>query len=144
MNIARRLLTYNKRFINKIKTLPTKQKALLTFTAAGCSLFTYYSYTNQFHSSLLRTKLNNFLVQSPLTAKAEDIYEEISIGDSSNFIEGTMKQIQIGEDEKKDNILVVRLDGKLYACGAKCAHFGAPLVSGLLFEDRVYCPWHLA
>lgn len=66
------------------------------------------------------------------------------IGNSDDFVDGQMKQVQIGEDKEKDIILVVRYEGKLYAVGAKCTHFGAPLASGMLFDDLVICPWHFA
>ena len=55
-----------------------------------------------------------------------------------------MKAFQVGPDEKNDIILLSNINGVLYACGNKCSHFGAPLNKGLLFEDRVYCPYHLA
>ena len=41
-------------------------------------------------------------------------------------------------------MLITRYRGKLYAIGAYCTHFGAPLVTGALFDDKVLCPWHAA
>ena len=69
---------------------------------------------------------------------------EKEIGKSKDFPEGEMKQIQIGPDKDNDIILVARLDGKLYAVGGKCSHFGAPLAQGAFFDNLVSCPWHLA
>jgi nitrite reductase/ring-hydroxylating ferredoxin subunit/thioredoxin reductase len=77
------------------------------------------------------------------TYNSEELIVKI-IGKSEDFPEGQMKEIVTGDNKDDDVVLVVRLDGKLYAIGAKCSHFGAPLVKGLLFGDRVYCPWHLA
>ena len=54
-----------------------------------------------------------------------------------------MKELKVGEG-KTDNVLVTRYQGKLYAIGAYCSHFGAPLVQGVLFDDKVLCPWHAA
>jgi nitrite reductase/ring-hydroxylating ferredoxin subunit len=54
-----------------------------------------------------------------------------------------MKELKVGEG-KTDNVLITRYQGKLYAIGAYCSHFGAPLVQGVLFDDKVLCPWHAA
>ena len=45
---------------------------------------------------------------------------------------------------KEDKVLVTRYGGQLHAIGAYCSHFGAPLVYGALFDDKVLCPWHAA
>ena len=55
-----------------------------------------------------------------------------------------MKSFQVGPDEKEDKILLAKVDGKIYAVGSKCSHFGLPLEAGLLFDDKVYCPFHFA
>lgn len=41
-------------------------------------------------------------------------------------------------------MLITRYQGKLHAVGAYCSHFGAPLATGQLFDDKVLCPWHAA
>lgn len=46
-----------------------------------------------------------------------------------------------GIDEAK--VLLVNTGGKVTALGAKCTHYGAPLVKGVLTGDgRLTCPWH--
>jgi 3-phenylpropionate/trans-cinnamate dioxygenase ferredoxin subunit len=40
--------------------------------------------------------------------------------------------------------LVSRYNGKLYATGNFCSHFGVPLDGGMLFDDKVLCPAHAA
>ncbi len=41
-------------------------------------------------------------------------------------------------------MLLSRVDGQFYACGARCTHYGAPLADGVLDGRTVICPWHHA
>ena len=45
-------------------------------------------------------------------------------------------------EEKK--VLLVRSEGKVYACGNECSHYHAPLSDGLVTAHVVTCPWHNA
>lgn len=51
-----------------------------------------------------------------------------------------MQEFEIGNNGNK--VLVVKQNNKFFAIGAKCSHFGAPLVKGALGNGRVRCPWH--
>ena len=66
--------------------------------------------------------------------------QEFSVARLSELKDGAMKQVSAGGTE----ILLARVDGKCYAVGAHCTHYGAPLVEGFLSGDRIVCPWHHA
>jgi len=47
---------------------------------------------------------------------------------------------RVGDQE----VLVARLNGDLFAVGARCTHYQGPLGEGLIVGDEVRCPWHHA
>lgn len=49
-----------------------------------------------------------------------------------------MREIELGEHKA----LLVRQNGNWSALGAKCTHYGAPLIKGCLGNGRLRCPWH--
>jgi nitrite reductase/ring-hydroxylating ferredoxin subunit len=55
---------------------------------------------------------------------------------------GEKREVEVeGIEEAK--VLLVNTGGKTTALGAKCTHYGAPLVKGVLTGDgRLTCPWH--
>jgi 3-phenylpropionate/trans-cinnamate dioxygenase ferredoxin reductase subunit len=59
---------------------------------------------------------------------------------SAELKDGAMIEGHVGEAA----VLVARIDGTAYAIGAKCTHYGGPLVQGLLSGSTVRCPWHHA
>ena len=55
---------------------------------------------------------------------------------------GEKRQVEV-EGIAEAKVLLVNTGGKITALGAKCTHYGAPLVKGVLTGDgRLTCPWH--
>ena len=50
------------------------------------------------------------------------------------------KPVAVKVNEKK--ILLVMIDGKVYALDSMCSHRGGPLEKGKLVDYTIECPWH--
>ena len=67
-------------------------------------------------------------------------YHEEVVASTSDFQEGDMKQVTVGETD----VLLAFTNNEYHAIYAYCTHYGAPLVDGALYNNRVICPWHHA
>ncbi|HEX9739450.1 MAG TPA: FAD-dependent oxidoreductase [Ignavibacteriaceae bacterium] len=52
-----------------------------------------------------------------------------------------MKAVPVGDGKE---ILLTRIEGKYFALGAHCTHYGGPLAEGILHDGVIMCPWHHA
>ena len=68
---------------------------------------------------------------------------EVEIDFAATLNDGDMRDLKVGPKDD-DKILISKINGKLHAVGNYCSHFGAPLSTGQLFDDKVLCPWHAA
>ena len=66
--------------------------------------------------------------------------EWVKVLADSELLEGTPAVVEV-EDGK---VLLVRAEGRIYACGNECSHYHAPLSDGLVTGHVVTCPWHNA
>lgn len=61
---------------------------------------------------------------------------------SLNFAAGTKTEAEV-EGIEGAKVLLVNANGTVQAMGAKCTHYGAPLVNGVMTNTgRLKCPWH--
>lgn len=95
---------------------------------------TFYRY---YHPSAF----SKFSVSLPPTASMTSTYKLKDLS-PSDLNEGDMIEAQVDGIEG-GSVLVVKLDGQIHAMTAKCTHYGAPLMKGVLTPDgRITCPWH--
>lgn len=64
----------------------------------------------------------------------------IKVAETDDLKDRIPIKIEIDEEQ----ILLVRLDGKIYALSNACPHYGAPLNEGHICDHEIVCPWHNA
>lgn len=68
---------------------------------------------------------------------------KVVVGSTADLNDGEFKSVQVGS-KPEDTVILSKVKGKYYATGSKCPHYGAPFSMGLLFDDKLICPWHNA
>src|SRR4051812_32842586 len=53
------------------------------------------------------------------------------------------KRMEVKQFEGEE-VLIIRRGDEVFAIGAHCTHYNAPLADGLLDGDQLHCPWHHA
>ena len=62
----------------------------------------------------------------------------VKVTEASDIVPGKMKAVTLGDRE----ILIINVDGSLYAIGQKCTHLGGDLSKGTLEGNIITCPRH--
>jgi nitrite reductase/ring-hydroxylating ferredoxin subunit/uncharacterized membrane protein len=57
---------------------------------------------------------------------------------SPELSEGKPRRVMVGEEP----VLLVQRGDQIFAVGAVCSHYGAPLEEGKLLDGAIECPWH--
>ena len=55
-----------------------------------------------------------------------------------DLVEAQLRRALVDEQP----VLLLKLGGTVYALGAVCSHYGAPLNEGKIAEGTIECPWH--
>lgn len=76
------------------------------------------------------------MTQEPTTPTGPDLSRGIALAD----LAGGMLVGHVGDQD----VLLVQHEGELFAVGAHCTHYQAPLAEGLVAGASVRCPWHHA
>lgn len=76
-------------------------------------------------------------------AFAESNTKDFEISFADELGEGEMRDLKVGPKDD-DKVLIVKYQGKIHSVGNYCTHFGAPMSTGVLVDDKVMCPWHTA
>ena len=76
--------------------------------------------------------------------KAEaEAAKEFEVTFASELHDGDKRVLKVGTKDD-EVVLIAKYQGKIYAVGNFCSHFGVPLDGGVLFDDKVLCPAHSA
>ncbi len=77
------------------------------------------------------------MAQDQAAPSGPDLTQGIALAE---LADGGKRVGHVGDEE----ILLVRRGPEVFAVGAHCMHYHAPLVDGLVVGDTVRCPWHHA
>ncbi|MGH7043833.1 MAG: FAD-dependent oxidoreductase [Acetobacteraceae bacterium] len=75
--------------------------------------------------------------QGPVPPETPDLSRGIAL---ARLADGGMLLGHVADEP----VLLARRGGEIFAIGANCTHYGAPLADGILVGATVRCPWHHA
>lgn len=121
----------------------TSKRNILKYATLG-SLATFSAFQISNNLQIPQSLNPENFPQIPSIQAEEIQLSRVMVGNVSDLQPGQMKEVQVGPDPKKDTVVIANVEGTIYCVGSKCSHFGAPMAQGMLFGERVFCPWHLA
>lgn len=77
------------------------------------------------------------MAEDQVKPRGPDLSRGVALAD---LADGGMFVGHVGDEE----VLLVRRGANIFAIGAHCTHYHAPLVDGLVVDDTIRCPWHHA
>jgi NADPH-dependent 2,4-dienoyl-CoA reductase/sulfur reductase-like enzyme/nitrite reductase/ring-hydroxylating ferredoxin subunit len=77
------------------------------------------------------------MAQDQAKSSGPDLVQGIALGE---LADGGKLLGHAGDEQ----VLLLRRGTELFAVGAQCTHYHAPLIDGLVVDDTVRCPWHHA
>lgn len=132
---ARRLLLFSLSSRKLHNSVRTKRRFI-----ESCSLcqnnVQFTRNINMGSSSSKSMKVSN---KSEMNSPCKTEYVEGVVCNESDIKENEMKAFDLCDAGK---VLIIKQNGRISALGAKCTHYGAPLVNGALGDGRLRCQWH--
>jgi apoptosis-inducing factor 3 len=96
-----------------------------------------HSFSNETSKVPHSGSTGNLMSDTAATLDGPDFRKGISVSKLRN---GAMILGHVDDEA----VILARRGDELFAVGASCSHYGAPLSDGLLVDETVRCPWHHA
>lgn len=125
------------------KPTPKFLKLVLAPSLAFSLLYSQQRRLYATESPATQNAQNDSPIQAKLVETTPGNPDMLEYGVPEIIHEGEMREVQLGSDPK-DIVIISKIDGKYYCVQSKCPHVGAPLIKGLLFNDKLICPFHSA
>ena len=77
--------------------------------------------------------------KKPIGTLTNDGFIEVELTGLEELTNGTVREVKTGHGQA-DSILLARYKGKVHAFSAFCSFSNAPLIDGILFDDKILSP----